>query len=361
MVPGPIKVLLAALAVLAAVLGASSALTAARARRTERQRRELLDDVGLLQAALLPHVEDRVGGLLTSVAYRPADGPAAGGDFYDVFTVGDGRTAIVVGDVSGHGREALSQTTLIHYTLRAYLEAGLPPGSALELAGRSLDGDLGDDFATVLVAVHDEASGRLSYASAGHPPPILVGRARHEPITACASPPVGIGAPTGRRETTVSLPAGSLACIFTDGLIEARVAGELLGRQRLESIVSELAPDATAEDLIDRLVEEVDEAPDDLAACLVRPAEGEAESGPQVEELTVDSAGPRVEVAETFLAACQVPSGEVPAVLRSLAEAVAKQGQAVLRVTLSGDGSTAEVVSGTGPRLEGAQLALASR
>jgi chemotaxis family two-component system sensor kinase Cph1 len=101
-----------------------------------------------------------------SVAYRPADGPAAGGDFYDVFALSDGRVAIVLGDVSGHGRAALARAAQKRYTLRAYVEAGLKPRAALRLAGSVL-GTVPDDlFTTAAIAVHDPSTASLTYATA---------------------------------------------------------------------------------------------------------------------------------------------------------------------------------------------------
>src|SRR5690606_17908630 len=121
-------------------------------RRLHLQRRELREDVGALQSALLPQVPERIGDVEISVAYRPKDGPAAGGDFHDVIALGGDRIALMVGDVSGHGREALTITALAHYTVRAYLEAGLEPREAMRLADEALGGKLGDDFVTVVAA-----------------------------------------------------------------------------------------------------------------------------------------------------------------------------------------------------------------
>jgi len=168
-VPAWLLVALAVLSTLVLLLGAHTILAAARTRRLERHREKLMDDIGLLQEALLPAVPARIGGISTSVAYRPAEGLAAGGDFYDAFALPGGRAGLLLGDVSGHGREALAKTALVRFTVRAHLEAGLSPREALSIAGGSLDGRLGDDFATVIAAIHDPAEGTLTYSSAGHP------------------------------------------------------------------------------------------------------------------------------------------------------------------------------------------------
>ena len=106
-IPDAVKVLIAVLALAALGFAARSFVTARRAKRLERQRQVLLGDIGLLQRMLLPEVPPAIGPLELSVAYRPAEGPAAGGDFYDVFALDEHRVALMVGDVCGHGPEAL--------------------------------------------------------------------------------------------------------------------------------------------------------------------------------------------------------------------------------------------------------------
>jgi hypothetical protein len=343
-VPGPIKLIIALLATLAVLLGLRSWLHGRRARRLERQREELLDDVGLLQRALLPEVPARIGPLETSVGYRPADGPAAGGDFYDVFEVEGGRVAVIVGDVCGHGRAALAQTALIRYTLRAYMDAGLGPRAALQVAGRALANDMAGELTTVVVAVYDRDDASLTYACAGHEPPILLGPAAHEPVIAGAAPPLGAGIDTGMRETRVPLPAGSTACFFTDGLVEARVNGGLVGRARLTEMLSELDASNSARDLLHRLAETTQRAPDDMAACIIRAVEGAPASSARSDLLEVragDDWGPH---ARAFLRGAGISDeATVEELLRSARLRAAEFGAAILRVTVDRGDVTADV------------------
>jgi hypothetical protein len=349
-IPAPIWAALVALALLALWFYGRGRMVGRRARRLAHQREELLRDVGLLQQALLPEIPEKLGDLHTTVAYRPADGPAAGGDFYDAFLLDGERVAIIVGDVSGHGRAALARTALMRYTLRAYLDAGLEPRRALKVAGRALDDDLGGDFATVVVAIHDPANATLTYSSAGHPPPIVTGWGAFEPVTALSSPPIGAGLPTGQRQTTLHLPGDAVACFFTDGLVEAKLNGGLLGRDRLANLLIDLGQGATAAQLIDAVATDADATPDDMAACVLRPdATGAADHVPdRVEEVelnALDLVGDRV---ERYLAACSVAPDEAAAALKSVEASVGEFGGALLRVRVDKTRACCEVMSAAG-------------
>jgi hypothetical protein len=342
-VPDSVKLLLVVLAGLCAMLTAGSLFSTLRARRLDRQRRELLQEVGLLQSALLPPVPDTVGALRTSVAYRPADGPGAGGDFYDALSLPGGRAGFILGDVSGHGRDAIERTAFMRYTLRAYLEAGLEPRLALQVAGRVVGEHLGGDFATTLLAVHDPATGSLTYASAGHPAPIVVGPERFEPVLASSSPPIGLGLPTGLRQTTLPLPPGSVACFHTDGLTEARTADGILGRVRLENLVRGLGREGTAADLLSSVALEARLIPDDMAACLVSPTAGVTAGGFRSEVLELSEDDLEGPLAYRFLVACGLEPDHVEQAEREAWETAARHGGALLRVVF-GNCRTVEVL-----------------
>jgi Stage II sporulation protein E (SpoIIE) len=368
-VPLPVKLLLGLLLSLSLALGTRSWLGALGARRLERQRSELLEDVGLLQAALLPQPPERLGAVGTSAAYRPADGPGAGGDFYDVFALGDDRVAVILGDISGHGRQALPHTALVRFTLRAYLEAGLSPRVAVQTAESVLERQLGESFATVVVATYDPHERTLVYACAGHPPPLVVGSWSMEstestrlvgsaqsrgstglvgsagsigsvmPITVCAAPPIGAGMRTGSRQTTVAVPGEARVCFYTDGVTEARTGGELFGARRLTRALAGLGPAASASQLLEQVAQTTDTRSDDMAACVLNIA-GEAHAAPEVllEELELDRESPSAERAEQLLLACGVPRQEIPELIRSARLAAGQAGSAILELHPAEDG-----------------------
>ena len=266
----------------------------------------------------------------------------------------------ILGDVSGHGRGALERTAFMRYTLRAYLEAGLEPRVALQVAGRVIDENLGGDFATVLLAVHDPETGSLTYATAGHPAPIVVGPQPHDPVTASSSPPIGVGERTGLRQTTVPLVPGSVACLFTDGLIEARTKDGVLGRERLTELLDELGPDASAPNLIKRAADEARVSADDIAAVVISPTAGVTSGLFRTEQLELSARELEGPIARRFLESCGLSAEEVDeaeAEARKLAE---RFGGVVLHVVF-GNRQRVEVLPRNVESIEAASRRAAAR
>ncbi len=197
------------------------------------------------------------------MAYRPAQGLAAGGDFFDVFSISSRRTGIIIGDVSGHGRESLIQAALVRYTLRTLMGEGHPLPEVLARADRYLIGELGTGFATVIISSYEHATGELTWAKAGHEPPIIAGEADSGEE---AATPLGLGLGDTWPQFSRSLAPGERMCLFTDGLIEARRRGQQLGRRYLKSLVER---GLTAQGLVDRIQADADDCTDDLAVVVI--------------------------------------------------------------------------------------------
>ncbi|MFB6958236.1 SpoIIE family protein phosphatase [Streptomyces sp. NPDC056309] len=193
---------------------------AERLRASERRQRET---AVTLQRSLLPQVLEQPDDLRIAATYQPGGTEAAvGGDWYDVITLGGGRTALVIGDVMGRGVRAAAVMGQLRTAVRAYARMDLPPHEILQLLdGLAADIDA-NQIATCVYAVHDPNEGRLVYASAGHLP-ILV---RDENGTVLRAdeptgPPLGTGGWV-HASGSVPLGPGSTAVLYTDGLVERR-------------------------------------------------------------------------------------------------------------------------------------------
>lgn len=193
---------------------------AERLRASERDQRET---AVTLQRSLLPQELEEPDDLRIAATYLPGGTEAAvGGDWYDVITLGGGRTALVIGDVMGRGIRAAAVMGQLRTAVRAYARLDLPPHEVLQLLdGLATEIDA-NQIATCVYAIHDPNEGRLVYASAGHLP-ILV---RNEDGTTHrgdepTGPPLGTG---GWLHASGSVPLGpgSTAVLYTDGLVERR-------------------------------------------------------------------------------------------------------------------------------------------
>ncbi|MDX2863006.1 ATP-binding SpoIIE family protein phosphatase, partial [Streptomyces scabiei] len=223
---------------------------AERLRASERRQRET---AVTLQRSLLPQELEEPDDLRIAAVYHPGGTETAvGGDWYDVITLGGGRTALVIGDVMGRGVRAAAVMGQLRTAVRAYARLDLPPHEVLQLLdGLATEIDP-NQIATCAYAVHDPNEGRLVYASAGHLP-ILV---RDESGTVLRAdeptgPPLGTG---GWTHTSGSIPLGpgSTAVFYTDGLVERRNEDLDEGIAALERALS--GATGTPQVVCDRLV-----------------------------------------------------------------------------------------------------------
>jgi hypothetical protein len=344
-IPTAIWIALGVLSALALALAGRTWVERRNARALARDRDQLMDDVAALERALLPAVPERLGATRVSVAYRSCAGPAAGGDFYDAFELSGGRAAVIVGDVSGHGPDALEGTNSVRAQLHALLETGMSPRAAIAAVGERAPIQLAGRFSTVVVAVHDPADATLTFATAGHAPPVVVGPGAEELLSAGASPPIGVELRTGLRETRIALPPGFTCCFYTDGLVEAKNGDGMIGRTRFAEMVTELEPDDEADVLLERVIAESSEASDDMTVCLLRPLAGAPGRSPRVEILEVDSEDVESGFAVRFLDACGVQDAEIALAVEQARAEIATSGLALLEVTLEVGAAHARTIS----------------
>ncbi|HEX5566399.1 MAG TPA: SpoIIE family protein phosphatase [Streptomyces sp.] len=206
---------------------------AERLRASERRQREA---AVTLQRSLLPQELEQPDDLRVAATYQPGGTDAAvGGDWYDVITLGAGRTALVIGDVMGRGVRAAAVMGQLRTAVRAYARLDLPPHEVLQLLDGLAAEIVPSQIATCVYAIHDPSEGRLVYASAGHLPILVrdpdgtVHRADES-----TGPPLGTG---GWVHTSASVPfgPGSAAVLYTDGLVERRDADIDQGIDALEN------------------------------------------------------------------------------------------------------------------------------
>jgi serine phosphatase RsbU (regulator of sigma subunit) len=194
-----------------------------------------------LQQAILTPLEP-VPGVRSAVLYRPASATAnVGGDFYDLFRLDDGRVAIVVGDVSGKGLEAARLTSLLHDSIRAYAYEEASPWSVLTRVNRLVYRlSPPEMFATVFYGVLETTSGLLEYCCAGHPAPAAVTRKGASMLEGGGGPLVGAFSEAGFDVRKAKLANGQIIVLYTDGIVEARVDGDLFGEERLIAALTKL-------------------------------------------------------------------------------------------------------------------------
>ncbi|EIV96312.1 SpoIIE family protein phosphatase [Frankia sp. QA3] len=222
----------------------------------------------LMQESLLPERLPSIPGFEIEAWYDPAAAGRVGGDWYDAVPLPDGRVAVIVGDVAGHGVAAAGTMAQLRNALRAYVvdldpAEPRPARAVLDRLDRLAAALLPQALATVAVAVTDPATGLAQVASSGHPPPLVL-PAVGEPVVVEVetAPPVGAAIPgpaparfsapgdvpagaalgemsAGRGEggwtAQVRLAPGDVLALYSDGLTERRTEAPDVGIERLRT------------------------------------------------------------------------------------------------------------------------------
>jgi anti-sigma regulatory factor (Ser/Thr protein kinase)/putative methionine-R-sulfoxide reductase with GAF domain len=225
-----------------------------------------------LQRSLLPDRLPDLVGIDAAVRYLPARAEV-GGDWYDVIDLPGGHIGIAIGDVAGHGLRAAALMGQLRAGLRAYALDGHSPGETLKRLDRMLQTISGRGMATAAYAIVDPATGVLTYASAGHPPPVIVrdGRDAHL-MEITGAPPLGSLPFASFPEAQDRLASNDTILLYTDGLIERRHESLTTGLERLRALA---ATAATAEALCRRVTDELvppGGGDDDIAVVALRVA-----------------------------------------------------------------------------------------
>ncbi|PRY14448.1 SpoIIE family protein phosphatase [Kineococcus rhizosphaerae] len=223
-----------------------------------------------LQRAVVLDEAPEFDRLQVLARYRPAEGSQLGGDWWDALDLPDGRVAVVVGDVAGHGVHAAAAMAQLRTALRAYLLEGHSPGHCLDRLDNLVGTLFSDHMATAVIVVLDPDRGTARFASAGHPPPLLVAGGTCEVLRVPPRPLLGVG--TGRAtDVDVEVPPGGAVLLYSDGLVERR--GVALD-ETIERLRAAAADGPAGDDLasyVDRLMTVVPGAEgDDTTLVLLR-------------------------------------------------------------------------------------------
>ena len=228
-----------------AVLDATHRLMYERQLREARLRAEeseayAYDLARTLQQTLIPPTPPSIPGLDVAAAYRPAgDGQEVGGDFYDVFQIGEGDWVVVIGDVCGKGVGAAVITAVVRHSVRAFTVRLHDPSKVLASLNQVLLQHETDRFCTVLLLrlrqAHD--GWLVTMSAAGHPLPLLAQSGSPVRPVGQTGSLLGVVEDPEFRDVRVPLGRGDALVAYTDGITEARQGDRFYGEERLHSSV----------------------------------------------------------------------------------------------------------------------------
>jgi serine phosphatase RsbU (regulator of sigma subunit) len=255
-----------------AVRIANQAALAIDNARLYQQQKQFTDT---MQRSLLPQSVPELAGLELGAAYESSARVEVGGDVYDFMELADGRLAVTLGDVTGHGIDAAADMAMAKFVFRSLAREHSEPSDFLQSANDVVVGEIAPGkFITMVYVVIDPRSGEVAVAGAGHPAPRLISSEGR--VTSLEARGLVLGVELGQHYEDVHahLDRGDAVVLYTDGVLEARRDGEQYGPERLDAVLSaraSLAPEALAQAVLDdcRAFAE-GELADDCAVVVVR-------------------------------------------------------------------------------------------
>jgi serine phosphatase RsbU (regulator of sigma subunit) len=268
---GTVEAIRGAFQDISAVYQAQVALAATRDQLADTEHRaaeEHLLAVRLQQAIMPPTAEPvETAGIEVAVRYRPAGpGHLVGGDWYDTLLLPSKEVLLVVGDIAGHGIDAVTGMVMARNCLRGLAITGAGPAELLAFLNSAvchlIDGVVG----TVVCGLYNPALRTLRWARAGHLPPIVIRGRNATPLPLPRGVLLGTDPDATYEEFTTSLASGDTMLLFTDGMIERR---DIPITQAIDEFASRAAvPQPSAAVLADYILAHVaSDTGDD--ACLV--------------------------------------------------------------------------------------------
>lgn len=231
-----------------------------------------------LQKSLLSVIPEHVSGLTVAGSYHSAyTGAQVGGDFFDVFCIDDRLTAIAIGDVSGKGVGAAVHTALGKYSLRAYAYVDPEPCRVMERVNTAIHNQIkAESFISMFYGLLDVHAGVLSFANAGHVPPLYLRGSGDDVIElSSGNPPLGVVLGMEFTQHSLEFSGDDRLLLYTDGVTEARDGRGFFGVENLAAfLLSER--NAPPQEFVDHLADELEEwsgghLRDDVAILLVTP------------------------------------------------------------------------------------------
>ena len=226
-----------------------------------------------LQRAVLPADLDTVPGWQVAAYSRPGEDARVGGDFYDAVPLPDGRLAVFIGDVMGHGVQAAAAMASLRASVRAFMSVDPAPAAVLDHLQKMFELLSITELVSLVYAVIDPDTASLDLVNAGHYPPVIVGKDRA--VRFARTPPrrpLGTDADVC-RSATLPFDATDTLLLYTDGLVERRDENIDEGLERVRDS-AEMLVGADLREGLRALVEEVQRVlgDDDVTALAVRGA-----------------------------------------------------------------------------------------